>query len=199
MGEAIITRGCYGGGSDWDQGTLAPTTGIYIQNCEYLCTHTGNYIVTCVGGGGSGGGILKGNTSSGAYNGGGGGSGYFSTNTIFLNNGEVVPIIANNGITTSFGVYCAGNAGGKANYKTAGTGGNNGKNGSSYGTEWTAGGHLWVNPSNPCEVSYSATTNCTQKLAYGSGGNGRNWNSLIINVSTGNIGNSGCCAIIFKN
>lgn len=146
MGNAILVKAGSGGGSG-SSGSVSGLGGAYIHNTDYICTKTGNYLVTCIGGGGGG---SSQNLSDDpiSLGGCGGGSGYITQSVIALNEGDKIPITigaggsggqksaGGTGGTTSFGAYLSASGGGggpcytsisSVNYRTVGgVGGING-------------------------------------------------------------------------
>lgn len=191
MGEAILTSraGFQTGGE-----LAVATWGVYLTEAQYVCTKSGNYIVTCVGAGGGGGAVS--NTSYPRQAGGGGGSGFINTMEISLQQGESVAITVGNG-STAFGVYCVGNRGQSGSTDgTGGNGSNKGENGAYRSANTVAnGGILYYNPSNICQISATQTSECNTKFAYGYGGNGASWHDGV-SFSSAPSGGNGYCAIM---
>ena len=137
------------GGSSGGIGSSGmPTEGRFTYNAEYICTYTGNYLISCIGGGGAGGSCYDYNSKNEWDIGGsGGGSGYVNQKTIRMNAGDRyemtigaggvggINVAGGSGGTTSFGtlVSAAGGGGGpiytswkNANIAVGGAGFSNG-------------------------------------------------------------------------
>lgn len=129
MGEAIITRGCYGGGDNGSDSILnmPPTEGLYNISGYYTCTRSGNYHIQCVGGGGGASGTYLATDDRYWTTGNGGYGGKLNNTNVYMNIGDVVQMTigtpgtgginsakGNTGGTTSFGsiISAAGGAGG---------------------------------------------------------------------------------------
>ena len=187
MGEAILTRGCYGGGDNGSNDVInvTPTEGTYTINGHYICTRDGNYLVQCLGGGGGGGSfyIYNGGSSTGYQGMWAGSGGSLSNLNIYMNRGDAIPItigyggLAGNGTTTWGSANFAGNTGGTTSFgtylsATGGSGANSVGNwpyNTSTNTSTQPRNNTYIDSSG---LLYSTNANGTNVTTYGQGGKG---------------------------